>query len=98
MLDNQTEAINAKARAQAAYENAAANERTSGTTGTIHGMEDEREQLHAMRASLRERVNNRLYRAELESRKAHQLLELSELLEKHPDIARILDLVALVQD
>ena len=45
------------------------------------------------RATLSERVSNRLYRAQQEAYKAERLAELARLLEKNPEIARILDLV-----
>lgn len=49
------------------------------------------------RASLRERVMRDLARARHESHKTYQLTELADLLEKHPDVARILDLVESVR-
>ena len=49
------------------------------------------------RASLRERVAMDLIRAERESNKALRLRELNDLLDKNPDVARILDLVEEVR-
>jgi len=40
-----------------------------------------------------ERFRGQLHRTRREARKAEQLNELIDLLEKHPDVARILDLV-----
>lgn len=48
------------------------------------------------RASLRERVFERRSRAQRESRNADKLMELEMLLEKHPEVARILELSELV--
>jgi hypothetical protein len=45
------------------------------------------------RPSLRERVADSAFRARRDARKADRMEELAMLLEKHPDIARILDLV-----
>lgn len=43
--------------------------------------------------SLRERLSNRLYRAQEEARTADRLSELQYLLDKHPEVARILELL-----
>lgn len=45
------------------------------------------------RASLRDRAYSAQFRAERESRKASQMAELGALLDKNPDVARILDLM-----
>lgn len=50
------------------------------------------------RVSLRERVEMATGRAYREARKSAQLKELAALLDKHPDVARILDLAELVRD
>jgi len=50
-----------------------------------------------MRASLRERVAMDLQLAQRQARKWEHLKELSDLLDKHPDMARILDLVEMVR-
>ncbi len=47
--------------------------------------------------SLRERVDSQLNRARRERIKAEHLEELSYLLDKHPDISRILDLLEEVR-
>jgi hypothetical protein len=49
--------------------------------------------LEPARPNIMERVANDLRRAQRESRKADRLGELEYLLNKHPDIARILDLI-----
>lgn len=49
------------------------------------------------RASLRERVAGQLRHAQQEAGKAGRLMELDMLLDKNPDIARILDLVEEVR-
>ncbi len=49
-----------------------------------------------VRESLSGRFRSRLNQAQQESRKAEQLNELLYLLDKHPEIARILDLVEAV--
>lgn len=46
-----------------------------------------------MRETLTRRIDSRLYRAEKESRNNERLRELRYLLNKHPEIARILDLL-----
>lgn len=46
-----------------------------------------------MRQTLTGRIDARLYRAEKESRNNERLRELQYLLNKHPEIARILDLL-----
>lgn len=67
---------------------------SSGNAGNaIRGMDTAEPQ----RACLRDRVMMDLDRAQRESRKTYQLAELADLLEKHPDVARILDLVELVR-
>lgn len=50
------------------------------------------------RPRLLERIANQRYRAENESRRADNLRELEYLLEKNPDIARILDLLDVVKE
>ncbi len=45
------------------------------------------------RACLRDRVRMDLNRAMREERRGRAMMELDSLLEKHPDIARILDLI-----
>lgn len=64
---------------------------------TPYGMLNTLDQDSPCRASLRERVAMDLRRAERESYKALRLRELSDLLEKNPDMARILDLVEEVR-
>lgn len=48
-------------------------------------------------SSLRERIHLQSHRAQVESRRADQLSELEYLLDKHPEIARILDLLDVVK-
>ena len=47
--------------------------------------------------SLRERIQNQLYRAQVESRRAEQLMELEHLFDKNPETARILELLEQVK-
>lgn len=49
------------------------------------------------KATLRDRIEAQAYHAERESYRAGRLRELSELLAKHPDVARILDLLEEVR-
>lgn len=43
--------------------------------------------------SLRERIHSQRHHAQVQSRKVEQLAELEYLLDKHPDVARILELM-----
>jgi len=52
----------------------------------------------AWRVPLQERVSNQLRRAVQESGKAQRLAELQQLLERNPEVARILDLIEEVRD
>lgn len=45
------------------------------------------------RTGIRDRVRNAEYRAESEARQAGRMAELGALLDKNPDVARILDLI-----
>ena len=47
----------------------------------------------ACRQSLRDRVESQKYRAEVEANRAAGLHELASLLDRNPDVARILDLL-----
>ena len=47
----------------------------------------------ARRPSLTESIKSRIYHSQRESQNLLQLNELDALLEKHPDVARILDLI-----
>jgi hypothetical protein len=47
----------------------------------------------ARRASLRERVENQKNHSCREARRVERLVELAYLLDKHPDVARILELI-----
>lgn len=49
------------------------------------------------RAGILDRVQNDLNRASREARKLEQLHELSLLLQKNPEVARILDLIEMVR-
>lgn len=49
------------------------------------------------RPSLGERVRDQRYHAEAQVQRAMGLSELQHLLDKHPDVARILDLMELVR-
>jgi hypothetical protein len=73
-------------------EQAMADAELSGVA-TPYGMLNTNSLDEPCRASLRERVESHLYRAKRESRNQTKLEELCKLLEKHPDVARILDLV-----
>ncbi len=75
-----------KAAAQQARGEIGRNARTMGL------VEDQ-----AARPSLRQRVQAAQFHSESQARSALQLAELAELLDKHPDVARILDLVELVR-
>ncbi len=66
----------------------------SGGSGLLAGTTSQGE---ACRPCLRERVEAQLNHAHTEARKAQRLAELAELLHKHPDVARILDLVEEVR-
>jgi hypothetical protein len=44
----------------------------------------------------RERMQSRLHHARREGHKAHQVEELIYLMDKHPEVARILELIELV--
>ena len=46
-----------------------------------------------VRPSFRESLDKLKYHALEQSRKAEKLIELTDLLDKHPDVARILDLI-----
>lgn len=47
--------------------------------------------------SLRDRIRDQRNRAEMEASRSAQLGELDHLLDKHPDFARILDLLEIVR-
>lgn len=47
--------------------------------------------------TLRERIGSQRYHAQVESRRLEQLHELEYLLEKHPEVARILELIEIVR-
>lgn len=47
--------------------------------------------------SLMEKINSQLYRSQIESNKLNQLSELKYLLDKNPEVARILDLMNIVR-
>ena len=49
------------------------------------------------KAGLRDRLQGQIYRADKESRRVEGLRELDYLLEKNPEVARILDLLDLIQ-
>ncbi len=61
---------------------------TGAAIGGYAGLDSE-----PLRESLTGRFRNRLHRHQREGRKADQLGELLHLLEKNPEVARILDLV-----
>lgn len=65
---------------------------TQVQTGKIGGYMAQ-EDCEPARPSLGERVANQLGKARRESRKESRLAELSYLLEKNPEVARILDLI-----
>ena len=48
--------------------------------------------------TLRERIRSQRLRAQLESRRLEQLHELEYLLDKHHEVARILELIEAVRD
>lgn len=50
------------------------------------------------RQSMQERIASQLYRSTREARNAEALRELQYLLEKNPEVARILDLMEAVRD
>ena len=47
--------------------------------------------------SLRERIHDQRYQAQVESRRAEQLMELEHLLDKNPETARIIELLEQVK-
>ena len=51
----------------------------------------------AIQPGIRERVAQNLNRAQQDARRADALYELQHLFEKHPDVARILDLLETAQ-
>jgi hypothetical protein len=62
-----------------------------GMGGGIVGMQE------PARAGLRDRVERQRYQAVQDARRADQLGELLDLIDKHPHIARILDLLEIVR-
>lgn len=81
----------------AAYERPghAGNQCQEQTTGGMLGMDLDSNR--PMRDGLRRRIEERIGRAEREQMKATRLYELRELLQKHPDVARILELMEETQ-
>lgn len=69
---------------------------SAGQGGTM-GLKSDRCADQPNRPSLRERVHSQLYRAEKEARQVSKLEELRWLLDKNPDVARILDLLEEVR-
>lgn len=66
--------------------------------GTLGGMApNTMSGMDPRRPSLMESVESQLHRATGEARKADQLRELQYLLQKNPDVARILDLIEVVR-
>ena len=63
------------------------------TESTLYGSIGAKGLDEPRRPSLRERVAMDLHRAERESNKAMRLRELSELLDRNSEVARILDLI-----
>ena len=63
---------------------------TVGTGGVLRG------NVGCAMPSLRERIANQRYRAEKESNRLQQLAELEFLLDKHPEVARILEFLEIV--
>lgn len=78
-----------KARQDAAYQGAKVTDPGlyQGQCGTAN------EATQPMQASLRERLREQAARARRESRKVDRLDELNYLLDKNPEVARILDLL-----
>ena len=70
----------------------AANQCATGTIGGLYGSN----LTQSAQPSMRERINAQLYRAQVESRKENALAELQYLLDKNPEVARILDLLEQV--
>lgn len=64
----------------------------SGDTSMYH------HQTQARMPSLRERVESARYRADKAARNKENMMELGRLLDKNPDVARILDLVKQLED
>jgi hypothetical protein len=79
-----------------AYENQA---QVGGwTKGLTSDRELTKELLEPARPGIRERVARDLKKLTRESRKMDRLSELQMLFDKHPDVARILDLIDVVRD
>jgi len=57
------------------------------------GMLGGREAMRTGRPDIRERVSDQMHRAHADAQRATRLSELDHLLTKHPDVARILDLM-----
>ena len=79
-----------KMRQDAAYQNAKEAYPSSLSQGPCSTAN---EAVQAVQPSLRERIRDQAARARRESRKADRLDELNFLLEKNPEVARILDLL-----
>jgi len=65
--------------------------------------QDTRESMHGLSQgqcaspSLRERIASQRYRAQAEARQSEALMELEFLMDKHPEVARILELLERVR-
>jgi len=90
----QEQKIQAKAAEQDRTSNPA---QDYGSQETIGGLCGANKAQHAAPPSLRDRIAEQRHYAQLESRKAEQLMELEYLLDKHPAITRILDLLEAVK-
>ena len=97
-MDYQTEAKIRAADAQQgstqAYENSAKCNMAGGALGGAMCMDQDK---IPCRDALVDRVRSRLHRSSSEARKAVRMEELLFLLEKNPEVARILDLVGEVE-
>lgn len=81
------EEVNAKVASQYAYQNTAQAQTAGTTSGGLTGCD------YPKRENLRERLNYRLVRAYRDADKLAKTQELAALLDKNPEVARILDLV-----
>ncbi len=72
-------------------------ERMSREDVMTQGRVGRNETLEPCKMSMKERFEANLYQAKRQSRKRDQLEELLHLLDKHPEVARILDLIESLQ-
>lgn len=72
-------------------------QRGLGKAADPHGYADQCNRVEPVQVSLQDRLRDQAAQARRESRKADRLDELNHLLDKNPEVARILDLLEDVQ-